>query len=1049
MMTFRKLAAASAGHLLRTYFTENTPESAHDAAQGPGPKADAGGRLTAYYTGRDSRATWRPDMPAPIAQAIGIDITRPPRDAELDRLFEAKRADSGEAWSEYPRKISAYDLTIAPHKSVTLAAEFAVTPAEAAAIWHAIDRSNDATMRYVARELGWARKGNGGEDGADPGAVGWVSFRHHTARPTLHVQDGPTGATYLADVPVPGDPHAHIHNALFNIVVTEDGRIGSLDTQRLHARVHEFGAYFQARLAAELRALGIRTAYDRKEEAFVLPAIPERVSAAFSKGRRKRELDARAFAERQGLDWDGLAAERKFKLLQVAGLAERLAKDAGKNDREIWEQQARDLDWEHTTVLESAEPTQLVDAERYDRAYAFAARHLAKEFHTASVIDYCKLRTYAARGLIQTGISGIQDIDRVVELLEQRGIRFRGEHAALIVGLSGTAVRVTHTTQIRIEEDVTRRARAAATQRTGALTIEAVAAAIRASNLDFTREPDHGDAQRAAIYALATGGNLSVLTGAAGAGKTALLKPLVAAYKADTTFSGQGREVIGLATAWRQAHALRDAGIDRSYALSRFLRRVEAQKVPLSENTVLVIDEISQIAPRPFLRLLELQARHGFVIKGMGDREQVQAIEAGDTIELLRRVLPQAAMPALHTTVRQIGRSERETRRLREIASLFRQGKAAEALAMKRDDGTAHLVGGDYGQVVDRIADLYIERRDLLLGSGAKYGITISTLTNDDAGQISQAVRRRLKARGEIGDDEIVYPAVDQRGEIYDLALATGDKVRLFRQTAALIDGKRGIIGNNGDVVTIVGQSASVLMLREDKGRVGKVEWRRLRDPETNRLLLGFGHALTIDSAQGITSGEHINALPRGTAGITAFKAYTAESRHITQVWTMISEAATLEAVKTARPLGDQEPITLQHLWDNVAADMSEKPYKALAVDLLAMLRRDHEKAVDGFIRADLRLQTQRAAGRQHGREIHARLRTDAVRRALVGQINALTSAIVRNSDAVMGVASHVADHLAALRDSLEHTRQRIERAAAARDDAVTPRTAAGASPGI
>jgi hypothetical protein len=45
-------------------------------------------------------------------------------------------------------------------------------------------------MRYVAQEVGWARKGAGGEDGADPGAVGWLSFRHHTARPTLHIQDG-------------------------------------------------------------------------------------------------------------------------------------------------------------------------------------------------------------------------------------------------------------------------------------------------------------------------------------------------------------------------------------------------------------------------------------------------------------------------------------------------------------------------------------------------------------------------------------------------------------------------------------------------------------------------------------------------------------------------------------------------------------------------------------------------------------------------------------------------------------------------------------------
>ncbi len=43
---------------------------------------------------------------------------------------------------------------------------------------------------------------------------------------------------------------------------------------------------------------------------------------------------------------------------------------------------------------------------------------------------------YAARGLIGTGIAGGQDdIKRVVELVERRGIRFRGENVALVVGM--------------------------------------------------------------------------------------------------------------------------------------------------------------------------------------------------------------------------------------------------------------------------------------------------------------------------------------------------------------------------------------------------------------------------------------------------------------------------------------------------------------------------------------------------------------------------------------------------------------------------------------
>ena len=40
-------------------------------------------------------------------------------------------------------------------------------------------------------------------------------------------------------------------------------------------------------------------------------------------------------------------------------------------------------------------------------------------------------------------------------------------------------------------------------------------------------------------------------------------------------------------------------------------------------------------------------------IKMLGDREQAQAIEAGDSIEILRRALPPEALPELLTTMRQ------------------------------------------------------------------------------------------------------------------------------------------------------------------------------------------------------------------------------------------------------------------------------------------------------------------------------------------------------------------------------------------------------------
>ena len=164
-----------------------------------------------------------------------------------------------------------------------------------------MDRANDATMRLIARDLGWARRGNGGQEGAERGAVGWVSFRHFTARPTLTVQDGPDGITYLAEVPVPGDPQGHIHNAFFNLVATDEGHVGSLDTKQLtKARIQKYGAYYQAMLADELRKLGARVGYDTSEKAIVLLAIPGNANEFFSKGhktvvaRRKNSPSGRA-----------------------------------------------------------------------------------------------------------------------------------------------------------------------------------------------------------------------------------------------------------------------------------------------------------------------------------------------------------------------------------------------------------------------------------------------------------------------------------------------------------------------------------------------------------------------------------------------------------------------------------------------------------------------------------------------------------------------------------------------------------------------------------
>ena len=150
-----------------------------------------------------------------------------------------------------------------------------------------------------------------------------------------------------------------------------------------------------------------------------------------------------------------------------------------------------------------------------------------------------------------------------------------------------------------------------------------------------------------------------------------------------------------------------------------------------------------------------------------------------------------------------------------------------------------------------------------------------------------------------------------------------------------------------------------------------------------------------------------------------------AESRATGTTWTMVSEAATLEAVKRGRPLGDATPITIRTLWDRVGEDMAAKPYKALGVDLLREARQARDMAIDTFIAQSHRLQTFAHEERKCGGEARLLLQADAVRTGLPRHIAALYEALRRNFATAGPRAAE--DHLRQLRVEAELARRKLE----------------------
>ena len=154
---------------------------------------------------------------------------------------------------------------------------------------------------------------------------------------------------------------------------------------------------------------------------------------------------------------------------------------------------------------------------------------------------------------------------------------------------------------------------------------------------------------------------------------------------------------------------------------------------------------------------------------------------------------------------------------------------------------------------------------------------------------------------------------------------------------ARFSNGAAGNIGRNGSVLEILDVGQDGITARNLKtGRDGRIAWASLAGKD-GRVLLAYGDALTINTAQGLTSAEHIHALPAGSQAISGLQAYTAGTRHRQRSWLVTSEMAERAEVRNRRPLNDVRPIEADDKWANVARNFAQQPEKE---DALAMLER-------------------------------------------------------------------------------------------------------------
>ncbi len=930
-------------------------------------------------------------------------------------------------------RIGYVDLTFSAPKSVSVAWAFAPTDAERAIIRQAHRDAIESTMEEFERLLGRARKGHGGQNGWDPGTIAWVSFDHYAARPTVEVvRTSPEGEAYTelytlkaGGARVAGDMQLHTHNAVFNVVRTEEGRIGGLDLGQLDGRVKEWGALYQAFLATNLRRNGIEMALDPRTEMARLMDVPESVTQQFSKRTLGGTAAARAYAASQGLDWDNLSPERKIGLLKAGVQDPRGAKGDDVSDMAAWRRTAEEIGYKHRSVLRPDEIIPLPsEKERQEVSYGAAMPLLTKQFERRAVIDGSDVRTSAAKGFIASGIADASEVSRLTEAFRNRGVLQNGKHTRLIWGevhdIKGRE-KIAVTTALHEQEEtlLLERARAAADDSSAALTPVQIEAAVASfPDIDFSSE--QGRAQRRIIDHLGMSGRLGVAVGVAGSGKSTLLKPLVRAWQAD------GRTVHGIALAWRQSDELQDAGIPAAdtRAVESLLRGLARGRLQLGPKAVVVIDEVGLLGTRQLNEILEAREKQGFQLIAIGDPKQMQAVEAGPVIDLLRRALGDSKIPELASSVRQRRADDRET------VLMLRNSQTEEAIARKVADRTLRIVPGGYEEAVSAIVALW-ETRRAENRERADYSITLSAPTNYDAHNISIAIRRLRRALGEVGEDRITVRASDAGGmeaRTFDLPLAIGDRVRLFQRTNAVVPGNAlGVgIGRNGSVLEVRDIAKDGITLRTASGVQGLVPWNYLRDAKSEHILLDYGEVLTTNTAQGSTVSEHIHAMPAGTRLVSAFGAYTSGSRHREQSFIVISDGAERTEVAARRPLGDRREIVVEDVIANVVRNLSRQPVKESSLALIERAKRLRRGSIRAF---QAGAETgERSASNGEPSRFARRLHEGHIREEIRRRAPAWSERLKERTDAVASAAAKAAEFVKRTVEALTARRTRDSR---------------------
>lgn len=604
-------------------------------------------------------------------------------DQAFERLAYNLHPATGEQLTPRTRddRLVAYDFCFSVPKSVT--ALWAVGGDER--IVEAVQDAVRTTMRELELQTQTRIRAKGVNADRTTGNLLWGEYIHGTTRPV----DG-----------VP-DPHLHIHAFALNCTFDpEEDRFKAAKFRPIKRDGPYYEAAFYSRLARNLGELGYVTHRLAKgwEVEGVLPAAIK----AFS--RRTAEIEA--LAAELGIT----SATQKAKL----GARSREAKSD-----ELTEQQLQ-AKWRGMITPDEAKAIEATTAIAQVRGAvparsdvispAQALDHAIKDrFERASVVPQARLWEQALR-------HGLGDV--TPEAVKAAA----ASHRELVYGQFDDEPLVTTKAILAQEQRMIHLARQGRGEHV------AMEGKVRWE----PSSPQLNDQQRSAVrHVLASQDQLMLIRGAAGTGKTTLMREAVSAL------NQRGHQVVVVAPTSDAARGvLRQSGFPDAETLQQLFTKTDLQAK--AQGGVIWADEAGLIGTPDMVKLLELAKQLGARVVLAGDIRQHTAVQRGDALRLIEQ----------HAGI-----------------------KPAEVLSIVRQQGTykdavAALSTGEYArgvELLDKLGSIHeIAGPDRLLAMAQAYDKSrkagerclVVTPTHAEGALVTSLIRATLKGDGRLGQAE-------------------------------------------------------------------------------------------------------------------------------------------------------------------------------------------------------------------------------------------------------------------------------------------------------